>query len=250
MRHRHLLILTLLATVTAACATAGASDPTADDEGRTADEVAAPAAARIDGLCDAAAALFALPAEASDAEAGAVVGALVEHAPDDVAADVQTLIELGATGDGLGAYTDATYTAADAAVTDAVVDDCGLDPLRVDAGDYAFAGIPTELEAGRVVVELANTSSSEVHELSLLRRNDDVDASFEELFELPDEEATAMVSPYGTTIVGPDATTVLVTDLPPGEYLAACFLPVDSLAGGDAEPHVARGMFHTFTVTS
>src|SRR5690606_18576050 len=54
MRHRHLLALTLLATVTAACATAGASDAPTGDDDRTADEVAAPAGTGIDGLCDAA----------------------------------------------------------------------------------------------------------------------------------------------------------------------------------------------------
>ena len=249
MRPRHLLTLAALAALTAltaGCATAAATDAPADP-GPTTDAVAGSA---IDGLCDATAALFALPEDASDAEAGAVVDALVEHAPGDVAADLETLLQLGATGDGLGAYNDPAYTAADANVTAAVLDDCDADPMQVDAGDYTFAGIPAKVEAGRVVIELANTSDAELHELSLLRKNDDVDATFEELFELPDEEATRMVSPYGTTIVGPGATTVLVSDLPPGEYLAACFLPVDSLAGGDAEPHIARGMFQTFTVTS
>lgn len=245
MQSRHLLTLTL-AALAAGCATSGAADAPMAAE-RTADGVAAPA---LDGLCDAAAALFALPEDATDAEAGAVVDALTHHAPADVNDDLETLLELGATSDGLGAYTDPAYTEADAAVTAAVLDDCDADPLQVDAGDYAYTGIPAELEAGRVVIELANTSGVELHELSLLRKNDDVDATFEELFELPDEEATRMVSPYGTTIVGPNATTVLISDLPPGEYLATCFLPVDSLAGGDAEPHVARGMYQTFTVTS
>lgn len=204
----------------------------------------------LDSLCDATASLFALPKEATDATSGAVVDALVTHAPAEVADDVTTLLGLGATADGLGAYTDPAYVAADAAVTEAVLADCDQTPLQVEASDFAFAGLPTELDTGRVVIELINTSSQELHELSLLRKNDDVDASFEELFELPDDEATASVSPYGTTIVGPEATTVLVTDLPPGEYLAACFLPVGSLADGDADPHVARGMFQTFTVSS
>lgn len=204
----------------------------------------------LDSLCDASAALFALPETATDTEAGAVVDAIVAHAPTEVANDVATLLELGATADGLGAYTDPDYTAADAAVTEAVLDDCDQEPLQVDAGDYAFDGLPVELDPSRVVIELTNSSATEVHELSLLRKNDDIDATFEELFELLDDEATQAVSPFGTTIVGPGATTFLVSDLPPGEYLAACFLPVDSLTGNGGDPHVARGMYRTFTVTS
>jgi hypothetical protein len=225
----------------AAATGTSSSGPSADsdDEG--------PAA---DGLCDATAALFALPEAASEAEAEAVVDAIADHAPDQVADDVATLLELGATADGLGAYTDPDYTAADAAVTDAVLDDCDQDPLRIGAGDYVFDGLPAELDAGRVAIELTNSSASEVHELSLLRKDDEVDATFEELFELPDDEATDAVSPYGTTIVGPGATTFLVSDLPPGEAVDGQEAGRQVLAGGGGEPHVARGMFQTFTVTS
>ena len=58
----------------------------------------------------------------------------------------------------------------------------------------------------------------------------------------------AEVAPYtlvgGTTFIDPGSSARLDLDLPPGEYVAVCFLP--SPAG---EAHVSMGMVHPFSVS-
>jgi hypothetical protein len=126
--------------------------------------------------------------------------------------------------------------------------------IEVVAVDYAFSGIPSDVEAG-TSFELTN-EGSEVHELVLVRRNDDVETSFEELLEMPEDEAMEFVTVVGGIVAEPGATsedTITVDE--PGDYLAICFVAVGTTSLEDAEtvegaPHFTEGMLQEFTVSS
>ena len=96
---------------------------------------------------------------------------------------------------------------------------------------------------------MQESGSGELHELVLLRRNDDVDESFEEILA-KGEAALADVTPTGFAFVPPvdGARDLIVADLEPGAYLAICFLPQNSSSSGDGPPHFVLGMQQEITV--
>ncbi|HEX2767582.1 MAG TPA: hypothetical protein VHR55_13205 [Candidatus Limnocylindria bacterium] len=162
---------------------------------------------------------------------------------------------LAACGQGASESTSASAEASEAATADASAGSSAAagDTIEVTAVDYAFAGIPSEVESG-TSFELTN-EGSEVHELVLVRRNDDVDLTFEELLELPEDEAMELVTIVGGIVAEPGATSedTLTVD-EPGDYLAICFVATGTTSLEDAEsvegaPHFAEGMLQEFTVT-
>lgn len=96
-----------------------------------------------------------------------------------------------------------------------------------------------------------------MHELLLLRRNDGVDLSLEELMELPEADAETMTTYVGGVFIGPPgARSNLVVELAPGDYIAVCTVPAGTLVASDGsttegtgEPHVMLGMSFEFSVT-
>ena len=184
-------------------------------------------------------------------------------APDEIAADVDTLVaavdELALTGDFEAAFETPDVIAAEERVHAFDLANCGWDQVDVNAVDYAFQGIGATYEPGPVSFELSN-QGEELHELVLLRRNDGVTESFQEILAGGEEEGMTKVTSLGGTFATPGEGDYAVADLEPGEYAAVCFIPVGSTpeavaaaeeSGEEPEggpPHFTRGMVSEFTV--
>lgn len=174
-------------------------------------------------------------------------------APDEVENDVATQARLArqalSTGDD-SVFGSPEFTEADARVDQYMLDNCGYDQIETVASDYQFEGVPESIEGGTVAVTLTN-EGEEIHEIALLRINDDVTLSAEELLALPEEEAMTKAKPagFGFAEIGQSSTSFI--RLEPGRYLVSCFIPVGSKAGqeGDGPPHFTQGMFAELTVT-
>lgn len=194
-----------------------------------------------------------LPAEACQAYAGFTAGLVGDPTTIGPAlTDLQAALPEGLAADG-----EAVVAAFDAqgpealgspdfnepisAIGQAVYDGCEADSrLDVSGVDYGFVHLPEQVDAGQVALRFTNDSEAEQHELVLMRRNDGVTASVEELMALPQDQVMSQLTMAGVVFADPGATQVLLSELEPGSYIAVCMIPT----GGDeqAEPHLAHGM--------
>ena len=184
-------------------------------------------------------------------------------APDEIAAEVDTLVaavdELALTGDFEAAFETPEVAAAEERVHAFDLANCGWDQVDVTAVDYAFEGVDATYEPGPVSFELSN-EGEELHELVLLRRNEGVTESFQEILDSGEEEGMTKVTSLGGTFATPGEGDYVVAELEPGEYAAVCFIPVgstpDAVAAAEESgvepeggpPHFARGMLAELTV--
>jgi uncharacterized cupredoxin-like copper-binding protein len=137
----------------------------------------------------------------------------------------------------------------------------GTAAIEIIATDYAFSDPGADLTAP-VSFTLRN-DGAELHELVVVRRNDGVTTSWEELLALPEDQAFAQVQFLGQTMAEPGQTaTTTLTATEPGEYLMVCFIPqgttampsIDPAASGppeglgDGPPHFTLGMMREFTI--
>lgn len=155
----------------------------------------------------------------------------------------------------------------------AAPDDTDGSAVQVTGTDYAFDA-PAEVAAGTSLT-FTNDSDAEVHEMLVLRVDDDETRPLEELMGLPDAEAQEVTEFRGMLLAlpgeagidpeAPDAGGSVTLD-EPGRYLLLCFIPEGAdpgayeaaLAGeGDGppdveggSPHAALGMVHELTVSS
>ena len=221
---RLLLVATAGATLglgAAGAASATTEPPTdtapAGSEAPPADGSAAPDVAEFCAAEVAAEAAFA----SEDPEAiGPAVEALVGSAPEDIAATVEALIANAESGPG-----DPAFDEAYGALIDYVRANCGFAELDVALSEYAFGGIPAEVPAGPTILT-AEATGEEVHEIIIIRINDDVTLSLEELLALPEEESDTMITFAGGMFgIFPGTSQSTVLDLTPGRYVAICFFP-------------------------
>lgn len=139
--------------------------------------------------------------------------------------------------------------------------------VEVTGIDYAFEGIPTEVEAGTEFT-FTNGSDKEAHEMVLMRIADGETRSIDELLALPEEEAEQVAEFQGVAVAMPgEEGKVLDGELvaaEPGRYVALCFIPVGADPAAMAEamesegpppedpnagpPHFVQGMKMEFTV--
>jgi hypothetical protein len=152
--------------------------------------------------------------------------------------------EMGETGDPSELESPA-YADAAAAVGAMVHEDCGAHRATVKAVDYAFEGVPGEVDAGLASFAFTNEGGEE-HEMVLFRRAEGVTESLDELLALPEEQSMAKIELAGVTFAGPGSTSYLAADLQPGTYFLVCFIPVGGAEAG--EPHFVHGMKSAFTV--
>lgn len=124
--------------------------------------------------------------------------------------------------------------------------------------EYAFENVP-ETAASGTSFSFRN-DGEELHEMVVVKRNEGVPDSFEDILEMPEQEALLLVSIVGGAIAEPGETaeeTVTVEEA--GDYLMVCFVPVGMTAlpspgesmASDAPtgpPHFTRGMLAEFTV--
>jgi hypothetical protein len=181
---------------------------------------------------------------------------VVEAAPEEVSADVAVLDDaidqMAETGD-FAVWEQPETAAASDAVHGFDLENCGWSRLDVTATDYAFGGLPEELQAGVVSFELSN-EGAEVHELTLARKNDGVTETAEELLALPEEEAMSKVTPLdGNAFAPPGDDDYFVAELEPGDYLAVCFIPTGMTSDegpppAEGPPHAMQGMYEEIQV--
>ena len=113
--------------------------------------------------------------------------------PSAIEADIATLIkavdDAAATGDS-GVFETPEYEAAEAKTHAFDLDNCGWTQSDVTMADYSFQGIEDTYEAGAVSFDLSN-EGKELHELILVKKNDGVTETFDQLLELPEDQGQA-----------------------------------------------------------
>jgi hypothetical protein len=174
---------------------------------------------------------------------------LRDAAPPEIADTVNTAVDQFQE-QGEDAFEDPAFAA--------IIDNCGYEVFDVSMQDYAFDGMPSEIEKGTVAFNLTN-DGAELHELALLRLKGD--ATLDDLLELPEDaseeelgELAAEVPGGGFAFPG-DSDVALANFKKTGTYVAICFIPVGSTPdaaeeGGSGPPHFAEGMAAEFEVTS
>jgi hypothetical protein len=173
---------------------------------------------------------------------------VVDSAPDDVSAaadELNTTIKPLADGDATAFGSDETYQKYNDFVTASLPSCDEISTVEVTAKDYAFEA-PDTVEAGDLAFHMKNISTDEQHVMVLLRKNDGVDLSFDELLKLPQDQAESKTTEMGAAFAPPGGDSSALVTLEPGKYAMVCFLPIGGKEG--APPHFTQGMVHEFTV--
>ena len=173
-----------------------------------------------------------------------------ETAPSEIAEDVRTAIEAvrGALSTGeLAGLESPEYMAADDAIDQYMLANCGYDVIDVTGVDYEYEGIPDTVESGAVAVTFTN-EGEELHEIGIVRINDDVTMPLAELAALPQEEAMSMIQFSGAAFAPPGESDTVFLRMEPGRYGAACFVPQGTTleTEGSGPPHMTLGMLAEF----
>jgi hypothetical protein len=111
--------------------------------------------------------------------------------------------------------------------------------------DFAFV-LPAQIKAGPQLWEIRN-EGPQAHEIALVKLGPGVtrEQALDMLAGPPAAEGPPPLLPVGgTTALAAGLRGWAVLDLPPGDYLALCFVPDE----GSGTPHVALGMAQAFTV--
>lgn len=175
------------------------------------------------------------------------------EAPDEVVEDIDIgiagLNRLAETGDFEAAFTAEMDTALDR-LHEFDLGECRWKPVKVQAADYAFQGVPNTIDAGPTSFEFTN-GGTEAHEMVVFRINDDVTETAQELLALAEEEAMTKVTMVADAGGLPGESEYAVADLQPGRYAMVCFVPegtTDRETEGTGQPHFMKGMVYEFTV--
>lgn len=128
--------------------------------------------------------------------------------------------------------------------------------LDVTTKDYAFVGLPTEIDAG-TRIQLTNDSPAEIHELVAIRLPNHETRTVEELVQLPEGELAAFFPRVETVILVPpggDMFTAVGTARldQPGRYAIICTIPIaadpteylQAVAESEGKPEVEGGPPH------
>jgi hypothetical protein len=215
-------------------------------------------------FCDAVLAgdqLFSSDAPPDPAAWDAIVEDLEASMPDEVADETDFVIEQttelvqGTPGD---AGPSPEYLESLNDVHGWMAENCSWPTVAVTATDYAFSGLPSQAEAGKTVLSLTN-EGEDVHEMSLMRINDDVTESVEELMALPEDEVMGKITPVGGPFAVPGEVGFSAVELTPGRYAVVCFIPQGTTADNMEEmqtseapggtPHAMLGMIGEFEVS-
>jgi hypothetical protein len=190
------------------------------------------------------------------AQMGPAFAAFADAAPGALADEAQVLADAAAASlDDPGAFEAPEVSEASAAIGDAVFDDCDtVAAVDVEGVDYAFGGLPEQIDAGRVAFRLENaTDTGQPHELVVVTGTEGQSA--EELSDLPMDELMMQARPVAVAFVDePGGSATTLVDLTPGSYLVICSLPVmedGAEPSSDEAPHdthADHGMVATLTV--
>lgn len=176
------------------------------------------------------------------------IEAIRANLPGDVSDEVTVMtdaVESVATSGDFSAMETPEFSEAQGTVYPWLGEGCDLPVVEVAGVDYAFGGVPTELEPGPTVFTLVNESAAgEAHEMGFARVNDGVELTLDELLALPMEEIEQHVEIGGGTFAPADASSSTIINLTEGRWVYVCFIPVGSVHGeeGSGPPHLAEGM--------
>ncbi|RZU31441.1 hypothetical protein [Blastococcus saxobsidens] len=196
------------------------------------------------------------PAEAQAAmeEFSARLGPLLERAQetapeevaDDVATSIATMQQALSTGD-MAPMEGAEFMAADDAIDEYMLAECGYEQIEVTGVDYEYEGVPDSVPSGVVAVTFRN-EGEELHEIGIVRIDDDVDMPLAELAALPPEQSESMVQFAGAAFAAPGESDTVFLRMEPGRYGAGCFVPQGTTpeAEGSGPPHLTLGMLAEF----
>ena len=237
------------ATLTFAAAACGSDDDSSDSTTATSAASATTAAGATDtasggsgaatgvaAFCEAE--LAAESAVTSDpAAAGPLFEAMVAAAPDDLKETAQAVVDNAEAGPGSPEF-DEPY----GELIGFMKENCGFNELEVEGADYTFTGIPADVPAGPTIITFNNVGE-EVHVIDMVRINDDVTETVQELLELPEEEAFSKVTSIAGVFAMPGSTSYAVADLTAGSYAALCPIPqgttpevMEQMSGGGGAP--------------
>lgn len=127
---------------------------------------------------------------------------------------------------------------AERVVDEFVVSECDVSTREVTMTEYAFSGLPDELDAGVTAFVLDN-AGEEDHELGVYLVPDGASGSPAEL--LADDAVAQSLERVGGTELPPDEGVATFIDLEPGRYVIACLLPVDP-SDEESATHASLGM--------
>lgn len=135
-----------------------------------------------------------------------------------------------------------------------VGDECGFGSASVTAVDFAFDADLDDLGTGLTMFEF-NNDGAELHEMALIRINDDTTETVEQLLEMPEEEAEQKTTFIGVAFAEPGGESTMFADLDTGRYVVLCFIPTgttsfEDIETADGPPHFAQGMVKEFAVES
>lgn len=140
------------------------------------------------------------------------------------------------------------------------VERCDWNQVKITLDEYAYTGMPAELEAGVTSLDFDNIGS-EVHEATLFAVDESATRTVKELLDLGPESPVAaqFLELIGHLEIRPDGTPddYGIQDFAPGRYAMICYLPVGSTPERIDDPnfspegtdrHYSRGEIAEFTV--
>lgn len=121
-------------------------------------------------------------------------------------------------------------------------------PIEVTADEYVFGGLDEITSTGEYALTLRN-EGEELHEVALVRIDDDETRPVEELLQEDDPSEFATDIAFAFACPGDTSEPTAVSIDEPGRYVAVCFIPVGVTADTPPEefetlgpPHAVQGM--------
>jgi hypothetical protein len=197
-----------------------------------------------------------LAVDNADAPSDRLLERLRDAAPPEIAETVDAAVT-AFQEQGEDAFEDETFLTALGEIDEFVLDNCGYEQIEVSMQDYAFDGVPDEVNKGVVAFNLTN-DGAELHEFTIGRLKGD--ATLEDILDLPEDapeedyEEFIREVPGGGFAFPEESDLALVNLKKTGNYVALCFIPVGSTPdaaeeGGSGPPHLHEGMAAEFEVT-
>jgi hypothetical protein len=129
-------------------------------------------------------------------------------------------------------------------------ENCGYEQLEVSMVDYAFEGLPSEIDKGMTAFRLSNTGT-EAHEMFVVKLKGDT--TVEDLLAAEESEFDSLAQEVGGGFALPGQDGYATVNFKrPGRYAAVCFIPVGTTSEtteGTGPPHATQGMATEFAVS-
>jgi hypothetical protein len=179
-----------------------------------------------------------------------ILDTIAETAPPDIADAVGVAVP-AFQANPESAFEDPAVADAVSQIDGFVYENCGYEQVDVTLEDFAFTGLPDEIERGTTSFRLTN-EGAEVHEFVVFRLKGD--ATLDDLLEAEEEDFEDLVQEVGGGFALPGETGYTTVALRrTGDYAAMCFVPTGTTSEtteGTGPPHFTEGMAAEFEVTS